>query len=151
MIFKINAVISNKIICTFTLLKKLISIFLLLQLVTNNTFAEELSKLPRLFTHYYHHSQEHHDSDDFVDYLVNHYSDNHEEDEHQEEDKDCNLPFKNCDGCCVSTHVPLIAFMPVFEEVEFVLTIASSEKYTLENEKIRSISDSSIWQPPKLA
>lgn len=132
-------------------MKKLISILLLFQFLTNNTFAEEFIKLPKLFTHFYHHSQEHQDTDGFVQYLIEHYSDHHENDEHQGEDKDCNLPFKHCDGCCINIHIPLLAFLPVFEKVEFIFTIDSSQKYIFRNEKIKNICAHSIWQPPKIS
>jgi hypothetical protein len=129
--------------------KKLIAIFLLLQFVTNNTFAEELIKLPKLFTHFYHHSHEHHDSNNFVSYLSEHYSGNPENNKHQGEDNHCNLPFKHCDNCCINSHVPLIAFMPVFQETKFLCVTISCKKHTFENEKIKNSCASSIWQPPK--
>ncbi|MBA2610743.1 MAG: hypothetical protein H0U95_02145 [Bacteroidetes bacterium] len=132
-------------------MKKLVAIFLLLQFLTNNAFAEELIKLPKLFTHFYHHSNEHHDSDDFVDFLVDHYSDNHKENKHDEDDNDCDLPFKHCEGCCLTSHIPLIAFIPSFNGSEFVFSVISKEKYSNENEKIKSMCSPPIWQPPKLA
>lgn len=131
-------------------MKKIVSIFLLLQFVTNNAFAEELIKLPKLFTHYHHHSHEHHDTGSFTDFLSKHYSGNHENNEHQGEDNDCNLPFKHCNNCCVGSHSPLIAFIPVFKGVPLSIITILFNNYSLENEKIKSMCVSSIWQPPKL-
>jgi len=131
--------------------KKFISIFLLLQFLTNNSFAEQLIKLPKLFTHYHHHSHTHHDTKNFVDFLVKHYSNDHEKDQHAGDDKDCDLPFKHCDGCCVNVHVPVLAFIDSFEETDFSFAIAITRKYASENEKIKSICSPPIWQPPKRA
>ena len=131
-------------------MKKLLTIFLLLQFLTNNTFAEELIKLPKLFTHFYHHSKEHHDTDNFADYLSDHYSADHQEEKQDDEDGDCELPFKHCDGCCLTSHTPLIASVPAFNTNEFVFVVTSSKKYTFENEKIKSICSPPIWQPPKI-
>lgn len=132
-------------------MKKIIAILLLLQFLTNNSFVEELTKLPALFTHFYHHSHEHNDTHNFLTYLVKHYSENHEENEHQGEDEKCNLPFKNCDGCCINIHVPLLAFMPSYDEAEFVFNISTNEQYTFKSEKIKSLRLHSIWQPPKFS
>lgn len=131
-------------------MKKIVSIFLLLQFLTGNAFAEELVKLPTLFTHFYHHSQEHDDNDNFLDFVVEHYSDNHEKEEHQE-DKDCHLPFKHCDGCCVNAHIPLIGFTPNYDVLEFNLTISTNNEYFFENEKAENACCFSIWQPPKIS
>ncbi len=135
----------------FVSLKKITSIFLLLQFLTNNSFAEEVIKLPKLFTHFHHHSHEHQDKSTFVDYLAKHYSNDHEKDEHKGEDGDCNLPFKHCNDCCVNAHAPVLAFIPTFEETGSVFAIVVIRKYTFENEKIKSICSPPIWQPPKLA
>lgn len=132
-------------------MKNFIAIFLLLQFLTNNSFAEEIIKLPKLFTHFNHHSHEHHEKSDFIDYLDQHYSNDHEKDDHKDKDGDCNLPFKHCDGCCVNAHAPVLAFIPTFQEIDIVFTIAISRKYSFENEKIKSICSPPIWQPPKLA
>lgn len=131
-------------------MKKLLAIFLLLQFVTNNAFAEELIKLPKLFAHFYHHSNDHHDTDNFADFLADHYSNEHKENKHEEEDGDCDLPFKHCEGCCLTSHAPFIAAVPSFNASEFVFIITSSKKYTFENEKIKSICSPPIWQPPQL-
>ena len=133
----------------FTQLKKFLAIFLLLQFLTNNSFAEELFKLPKLFIHFHHHAHEHHDTDGFFNFLNKHYSNNHEKEEHSGEDKDCDLPFKHCSDCCVGSHAPIIAFLPTFNEARYDLRPASLEKHILKNEKIKSICSPSIWQPPK--
>ncbi len=130
-------------------MKKILSIFILLQILTNNSFAEEFVKLPALFTHFYHHTYENHDTHGFVDFLQAHYSKNTEQEQHQDEDKHCNLPFKDCHNSCVNSHVPLGVFMPELNATNFCSFNMLSPEYTLEMEKINSIQLSSIWQPPK--
>lgn len=132
------------------LLKKLITIFLLLQFVTGNVFAEQLIKLPKLFTHFYHHSHEHNDTRGFFDFLRAHYFDTHKKDLHEGEDKDCDLPFKHCTNCCVSLHFTATAPVPVFQKFNFVFVTILNKQYVSENEKTKSASTTSIWQPPKL-
>ena len=136
-------------------MKKIIAIFLLLQIVTNNAFAEELIKMPRLFTHFYHHSHEHKDTKDFFDFLHKHYSDHHENDKHSknhnDEDNDCNLPFKHCGGCCISVHASAIGFLPTFFNADYPSFQIKNEAFFSENDRIESLDLSSIWQPPKLA
>ena len=150
------ACLSLKILISiFTLLKKIIAIFLLLQIVTNNAFAEELVKMPRLVTHFYHHSHEHKDTKDFFDFLHKHYSDHHENDKHSQkhsdEDNDCNLPFKHCNNCCLNIHISTIGFLPTFLNTEFFSIQIKNENFFPENDRIESFDFSSIWQPPKLA
>ena len=136
-------------------LKKLIAIFLLLQIVSNNAFAEELIKFPRLFTHFYHHAYEHKDTKDFFDFLHKHYSDHHQKDAHSkkydDDDNDCNLPFKHCGSCCVNIHAPVLAFASSYLTADFNMTVLKSSRYINENDRIESNDLCSIWQPPKLA
>lgn len=132
-------------------MKKITTIFLLLQFLTNNTFAEEFAKLPKLFTHFYHHTHEHKDVVDFGDFITKHYFDAHKESEHQGEDKDCDLPFKHCDDCCVNAHAPIMAFIPQVIDAKFDVIIISAKKYSFQNEKIKSICSPPIWQPPKVS
>ena len=122
---------------------------MLLQFATGNAFAEELVKLPKLFTHFYHHSHEHNDTEGFSDFLRAHYLDTHKKDLHEGEDKDCDLPFKHCNNCCVSTHFATVAFVPTFQIFNFTFITILNQKHISENEKTKTISSSSIWQPPK--
>ena len=136
-------------------MKKAIAILLLLQIVSNNSFAEELIKLPRLFTHFYHHAYEHKDTKDFADFLHKHYSDHHENDNHsknhKDEDNDCNLPFKHCGGCCLNIHSSTIGFLPTLLNADYPPIQIKNEDFYSENDRIESLELNSIWQPPKLA
>jgi len=136
-------------------LKKIIAIFLLLQVISNNAFAEELVKLPGLFTHYYHHAQEHKDSPSFLWYLHTHYSDHHQKDahvqKHQDEDNDCNLPFKHCGNCCMNAHVPAVGFIAPYLSTEYTFVVLKSSSYIHENDRIESLDIGNIWQPPKIS
>jgi hypothetical protein len=131
--------------------KKLTAIFLLLQFLTNNSFAEEVIKLPTLFTHYYHHSHEHRDISNFRDFLVMHYFSDHQKEEHRGEDSDCNLPFKHCHDHGVSVHAPVLAFIPTVEKTDIVFAILITKIYSSENDKIQSMCSPPVWQPPKFS
>lgn len=139
---------------TFKPLRRLIAILLLLQIASNNVFAEELVKMPTLFTHYYHHAQEHKDTRSFWDYLHKHYSDHHHKDahlkNHDHEDEDCKLPFKHC-GHCVSVHAPALGFMPSGLSADFACFSLASSDFIDQDDSIESLDLCTIWQPPKLA
>ena len=137
------------------MLKKVIVIFLLLQIISNNTFAEELIKLPKLFTHYYHHTYEHKDTKNFLDFIHKHYSNHHQNDahskQHSEEDNDCNLPFKHCGNCCVNVHTSAIGFVSSYLTTDFNFTFIKSTGFFYKNNTIENNNLSSIWQPPKIS
>lgn len=140
---------------TFTLVKKLITIFLLLQIVTNNAFAEELIKVPRLITHYLHHTTKHKDTKDFFDFLHKHYSNHHQTENHSQqhggEDNDCQLPFKHCGSCCLNVHVPAIGFVPPPLNTHSLSIQVQAANFISENDRIESLDLPAVWQPPKLA
>lgn len=133
----------------------MIAIFLLLQVASSNAFAEELIKIPKLFTHFYHHSREHKDTSDFFDFLHKHYSDHHQDDKHSQkhngEDNDCNLPFKHCGNCCLNIHAPAIGFIPSAVHANTIITPINNSNFVSEDDQIESSDLASIWQPPKLA
>ncbi len=136
-------------------MKKAIAIFLLFQILSNNSFAEELIKLPRLFTHFYHHAHEHKDTKDFLDFLHQHYSDHHENEKHSkkhsDEDNDCNLPFKHCGDCCLNIHVLSAISLPSALNSDFISIQTKDKHFYSVNDRIESPERCSIWQPPKLA
>lgn len=134
-------------------MRKIIAIFLLLQIVTNSVFAEELVKIPRLFTHYFHHAEEKRDVHDFIDFLQQHYSNHQNEMQGEQEsydDDDCNLPFKHCGNCCVSVHMPIIGFISNNINSCFNYVQIINVGFVNENERIESLDICTIWQPPKL-
>lgn len=137
------------------MLKKAIAIFLLLQFVSNNTFAEELIKIPRLFTHFYHHAYEHKDIKSFPDFLQKHYSEHHKTDSHSKghdgEDNDCQLPFKHCGGCNVTMHAPVFGFVSPAGYAGCNIAVCSASSFFGGNDRIVSRELCPIWQPPKLA
>lgn len=136
-------------------MRKVIAIFLLLQIVTNNSFAEELVKMPRLFTHYFHHAEEKRDVHDFLDFLQQHYSNqNHlaSHVQHQDsEDDDCNLPFKHCGNCCLSVHMPLMGFIPNNIHTNYNFVQINKAGFLIENDRIESLTICTIWQPPRFS
>jgi hypothetical protein len=143
----------NRNFCKLAALKKLVAIFLLLQIITNNAFAEELVKIPKLFTHYHHHAHEHKDTKGFLDFLHKHYFIVGQEDmhskNHNDEDNDCQLPFKHCGGCSVNVHAPVTVFVPTYLSTVFTCFEIKKAAFAFENERIESLNIRTIWQPPK--
>jgi hypothetical protein len=141
-------------LCKFVRLKKLLAIFLLLQIGSGNALAEELLKTPALFTHYQHHARHHNDVSGFLDFLAKHYATGHGVDDddaatHGEQDSDCNLPFRHCGDCGFSFHQSITAFPS---------TLGTSFEYghpaiqfSTEDEDVLSLELCDIWQPPKIA
>lgn len=144
-----------QILFIFVSLKRIVAIFLLLQIVTNNAFAEELIKMPRLFTHYYHHSHDHKDTKDFFDFLHNHYANHHDNDKHSknhsDEDNDCNLPFKHCGGCCLNVHSPAIGFVPNILNANYTCYQIKNTGFMPQDDRIENLDICTIWQPPKIS
>lgn len=141
-------------VCTFELLKKLIALFLLVQILTNNAFVEELVKMPRLFTHYVHHAEEHQDTKGFMDYLHTHYAGQHENEthskNHNDEDNDCNLPFKHCGSCYLSIHAPAVGLVTNILHADITYFQINDSGFVSANDQIESLDLQNIWQPPKL-
>ncbi|MCA0431214.1 MAG: hypothetical protein LCH32_12010 [Bacteroidetes bacterium] len=134
-------------------MKKIIVIFLLLQIISNNAFAEELIKLPSLFQHYNHHKISHNKDLTFINFLKIHYSDINADTHntsHDEDDKDCNLPFKHCNDCCFNIHIPLYGLTSNYVSAICNYIIIQSFSYININENISCTDLCSIWQPPKL-
>ncbi len=129
-------------------MKKIALIFLSLQLMTGNMFAEEIAKFPMLVLHFFEHQHNEHPSLSFTSYMYEHYIDC----EHSDEgDSHCNekLPFKHCHDCC--THQSIAA---AFTIPDCTIKINSTQSKSV----TRSIlcftyvahSMNGIWQPPKV-
>ncbi|MBN8702629.1 MAG: hypothetical protein J0M08_06165 [Bacteroidetes bacterium] len=131
-------------------MKKIISIFLLLQFLTNQTFAEELVKLPTLFIHFNHHAQEHKDVTGFYDFLKKHYSQKDQEHEQHDKNEHGNMPFNHDSNSCISSHSPISAYLPITLSTSFLNNIVVDQKYYLTDDQIKDSCFYSIWQPPKL-
>ena len=126
-------------------LKRTLSIFIILQLLTNHEAFAELIKVPFLFHHY----SESEENESILHFLKDHYADN----SHEKSDHDHGkLPFKHSDDG--SSHHPLPNISPVTKtENNYLinLTAFNKNKYRLTNDNIYSSYIDSIWQPPKLA
>lgn len=133
----------------------MIVIFILLQIVSNNSFAEGLIKIPGLITHYFHHTTQHGEKGNFFEYLSEHYIGQHQKDSHagnkHEEDKDCNLPFKHCGGCCLNVHTSFIGFVPSYLEADYIFYHIEQKNYPVADDRIESLDVCTIWQPPKIS
>lgn len=141
-------------IVTFVVLNRLIAIFLLLQMASNTVFAQELIKVPRLFTHYYHHAYAHKDVDGFLDFLHQHYAAHHQNEAHSAnhngEDNDCNLPFKHCSSNVTASYL-MWGFVASGNFAGICAPGAEGKLFVFENERIQSFELNNIWQPPRLA
>ena len=136
-------------------MKKLVAIFLLLQIISNNAFAEELTRIPGLITHYFHHSREHKDTGSFIDFLHKHYADHHQNDRHadgkHEEDSDCNLPFKHGSSSCPNQHSTVTVCVPSSLNTDYLFYHVKKSPFPVADDRIESLDMSSIWQPPKIS
>lgn len=126
-------------------MKKVLSIFIILQLLTNHEAFAELIKVPFLFHHY----NESKENESFLRFLKDHYtSDSHEKSDHEHG----KLPFKHSDDGCAHHPVPNIS--PVTEtQNNYLLNLIplNEDEYRLTNDNMYSSYIGSIWQPPKLA
>lgn len=137
-------------------MKRVLAIFFLLQIISNNSFAEELVKMPWLFIHFYHHTYEHKDTNSFSEFLYNHYGERHDDitehsSEHNGQDNDCRLPFKHCGDCCLMQHHYVNTFVIGNSPEGFVYPDNQIVLHAIKNDTINSYCFSYIWQPPKLA
>jgi len=136
-------------------LRKVVAIFLLLQIVSNNAFAEGLIKMPRLVSHYIHDLREHSNTGSFYNFLQKHYTDQTRKDIHagkqHEEDNDCGMPFKDCGNCCISLHNLIAGFVSFYLDIDIVAFQFKKSSYPLLDDRIESLDLSSIWQPPKIS
>jgi len=126
-------------------LRKFVIIFLVIQFLTNHEAFAEIVKMPYVFQHY----SDSADSDNFIDFLKEHYTN----DEHAHQDHEHGkLPFKHDnDGC--SDH-PSPGISPVIEckdQQSFRMHCSLLQKFAKSGESILSPFSGNIWQPPKLA
>lgn len=126
-------------------MKKVLAIFIILQLLTNHEAFAELIKVPFLFHHY----NESEENESFIHFLKDHYaSDSHEKSDHEHG----KLPFKHSDDGCA--HHPLPNISPVTktdDNYALNLTVFNKSKYRIMNDTIYCSYIGAIWQPPKLA
>ncbi len=125
-------------------MKKVIALFIALQLITNHEAFAEMVKLPFLFHHY----SETADNTAFIDFLKTHYSEN----QHEESDHDHGkLPFKHSHDGCSNHPSPNISVVTKSDHnYAFKPIVFTSQKIVLSNDRITSLFINSIWQPPKL-
>lgn len=127
------------------MLKRTLSIFIILQLLTNHEAFAELIKVPFLFHHY----SESEENESVLHFLKDHYSDNsHEKSDHNHG----KLPFKHSDDGCSNHPNPNISVV-IKTDNNFSLDLIEFQLHQIiiSNDKIPSSIAESIWQPPKLA
>lgn len=132
------------IFCIFVLVKKVLSIIIMLQLLSNQEALAEITKLPFLFHHYSETEHQH----SFIEFLTEHYSgDEHHGDDHEHG----KLPFKHSDdgnGHHATIQIWGYENSPV-NTLEIKVPVISHEKYFITNECHFPSYSSNIWQPPK--
>jgi hypothetical protein len=133
-------------IAIFVFMKKMLVLFLCLQICSGNVFATECLKIPMLFVHFYEHQLELEKSPSFSDFLSEHYSNHSEENEagHCHE----KVPFKHCHECCVH-QAGVVAFLVP----EFTFSAQLQENLSLVYTQHPVFTGSTysvhIWQPPR--
>lgn len=129
-------------------MKKALAIFFCLQILSGNTFAMEVMKLPFLIQHYIEHETEEHPDLGFGTFLWEHYV----EDDHEDEPKghcDENLPFKHCNDCC--SHVSAVITCLIPDNCIDINYPCTTKDVNFTGEiNFHSFYHSCIWQPPKI-
>jgi hypothetical protein len=130
-------------------MKRIVLIFLCLQILSGNVFAAELMKIPLLIEHYSEHSTHEHKGEGFGEYLWEHYVNSCGTHEHKGHCED-SLPFKHCDDC---SHVMAVVLyvMPDACQINIHVPAPYSKVDIGFANHLASIYDCCIWQPPKIS
>jgi len=135
--------------------KKIVVIFLLFQFVSSNAFAEQLVRIPAVFAHYFHHSQEQEESNTLFNFLHDHYNDHHENDRNvkhnSEEKRDCNFPLNDCGNCCIDADSSVEGFVASYISSDFAVLSLTLVTFLPEQAFFQSLDLCNIWQPPKIS
>lgn len=128
-------------------MKRFVAFFLLVQLLSANSFVAEFMRLPSLFQHYVEHTGETLTDLSFADYLTAHYlNGDHLSQDHCNE----NLPFKHCHDCCSHQVTQAIYLLPENKLLSLcpdpIVPVCSSSEQTF-----HSSYSGSIFQPPKIS
>ena len=129
-------------------MKKVIVIFLCLQILSGNTFGMELMKVHSAVAHYFDHESHEHPGESFFDFLYEHYVACDHDDEtggHCDEE----MPFKHCGDCC-NHHVVVLPFTLPEEEVNISIPDFTIQFPVEAKTQFVSSCDIAIWQPPKI-
>lgn len=119
------------------------AIFISLQIITNNTFAEDIARIPSLIEHYNHHKKEETPDISFWDFVLLHYASNdNSNDAHHD-----SLPLKH--GNDVG-HVHLISAFTI-PEYQFAFSVHTAEfnHIVATAQFIPNNNLDAIFQPPK--
>ena len=125
-------------------MKKILALFIALQLISNHEAFAEMLKLPFLFHHY----SETAANTSIIDFLKTHYSENQHEDSDHDHNK---LPFKHADDGCSNHPSPVISVV-IQSESDYIIKpfVTTSQKIVYSNDRIPNSFINNIWQPPKL-
>ena len=121
-------------------MKKTSAIFFLVVLVSAQTPAGELFKLPALVDHFVKHQKQ--DGDLFFGFLAEHYSPSHNDADLPEDE---NLPFKN-----VSFNTVCCAIVPPAIKANAIIPVPPGKKPVFTDRFIAQQHLSRIFHPPRL-
>lgn len=130
-------------------LKKRLILFLVLVITFPGETAHAFSFLPKFFSHYEHHIEEHHQVG-FLEFIGEHFTSTAEHDKHEHHgDEQENCPFSHNHG--TSQLVYVFKKEPNLILVNFS-DISDQKKSELPDYRFTfSEYNGSIWQPPKIA
>lgn len=131
------------------MLKKVIIIFLCLQILSGNAFGMELMKVHSAITHYFDHESHEHPGESFLDFLHEHYvlgEHAHENGGHCDED----MPFKHCSECG-SNHLVVVPFTLPEDLAKISFSYCTVQLPIEAREQFVSSCTLTIWQPPKIS
>jgi hypothetical protein len=125
-------------------MKLILALFISLQIITNNTFVEDIARIPVLVEHYQHHQQEETPNISFAEFISMHYGSdaNESNDIHHH-----SLPLKH------TNDVGHIHLLPVFtlpeSKLGFSIIPVEIEHNTFHAQFIPNHNLDAIFQPPK--
>lgn len=128
-------------------MKRILAIFLILQILSANTIAMEIMRLPFLVQHYLEHEKETNSGLSFTSFLSAHYLESaHAEKDHCDE----KLPFKHCHDCCSHQMAQATYIVP---ECELAINCPAplSPVCNSVEQNFYSSYSGSIFQPPKIS
>jgi hypothetical protein len=126
--------------------KRIVAVFLLMQILSANSFAMEIMRLPFLVQHYLEHEKQGQADSGFVAFLSGHYLEEDHADKGHCHEK---LPFKHCHDCC-SHHLAQATYLVPESDLAIVCPDPSSPVCMSSEENFCSLYSGTIWQPPKI-
>jgi len=126
-------------------MKALLAIFISLQIVSNNTFVEDIARIPSLIEHYKHHTKEETPDISFLDFVILHYASNDDSNDVHHH----SLPLKHSNDV---GHIHLIsAFTLPDYQLGFSIHATGVSHPTLFTQFVPKNNLDAIFQPPRFS